>query len=624
MVHFLPKEMSSKIDRHTEILLDHFIERYSLKDEMPSVQFELFATHLAAFRHSGETLDIEECVFGSGGDNGIDAIIILADGNLISDEDDLSDALSNKQGNQVEIIFIQAEKSKSYDQHKFTNFLIGVSEFLNDSLPVSAGTEIKHFLYLWKQLTERSETLLRDEIKCSCYYITGSSDDQPPEFNGRAEKFQKDLQKDSPVTLNICALGGPWIHETEKAIKTQVKKQIKYWEKVALPNDETNPDDFESSLFIISGSELVSMLESPAGNITASLFIDNVRAYLSSSNSVNKELEQTLENERERKWFAVMNNGITVLAANFKANESVRKVSIENFQIINGCQTCHSIFSKRNSLDGVFVLMKVIKTTNTLLSHSIIRGSNRQTPISNFDLIGQSALLEKLEARLNGLSTSGIHILYERRVGQHRNSAHKNAMKLNTRDLAVYFQAFVKRKPEMARRLNEVNVQCANGRIFNQNDDIDVYVATALAAAWAEKVRKSFSQFKVRKSATYLIVAAMSHILFHTEPRCTNLSKKDRQNLEAVVEILSTQHHAKLVADTAVEIVADILQKKSEEEGSEQRDFARSAEAMNKVIAAITVSKAVQHVRTDLSCGIGPPRPLILSRKSRIRGTDSK
>jgi hypothetical protein len=50
-----------------------------------------------------------------------------------------------------------------------------------------------------------------------------------------------------------------------------------------------------------------------------------------------------------------MNNGVTIIARDLR--RTAQKFFIEDYQIVNGCQTSHVLFEQRGSMsDGVFKL----------------------------------------------------------------------------------------------------------------------------------------------------------------------------------------------------------------------------------------------------------------------------
>jgi len=67
-----------------------------------------------------------------------------------------------------------------------------------------------------------------------------------------------------------------------------------------------------------------------------SIFYENVRDW-QEYNSVNSEIKGSLESEPQKARFALMNNGVTIIAKTLRATGN--RFHIEDFQIVNGCQS---------------------------------------------------------------------------------------------------------------------------------------------------------------------------------------------------------------------------------------------------------------------------------------------
>ena len=58
-----------------------------------------------------------------------------------------------------------------------------------------------------------------------------------------------------------------------------------------------------------------------------------------------------------------MNNGITIIARSLKVSGD--RFSIENYSIVNGCQTSHVLYEQRREIDeSVMVPVRLIGTLN--------------------------------------------------------------------------------------------------------------------------------------------------------------------------------------------------------------------------------------------------------------------
>ena len=110
------------------------------------------------------------------------------------------------------------------------------------------------------------------------------------------------------------------------------------------------------------------------------LFFDNVRDW-QGFNDVNTQIKETLESST-RNRFVLMNNGITVIAATVQPTGD--KFYIEDYQIVNGCQTSHVLYASRNALDdNVTIPIRLISTQDENVTNAIVKANNWQTDVKN-------------------------------------------------------------------------------------------------------------------------------------------------------------------------------------------------------------------------------------------------
>ena len=108
----------------------------------------------------------------------------------------------------------------------------------------------------------------------------------------------------------------------------------------------------EAYLGYIPADAYLSIIRSDDGEIARGIFESNLRDF-QNYNSVNKSIKATLESDYKSR-FVLMNNGITIITRVLKRLKSNR-FYIEDFQIVNGCQTSNVLFDKSGSLSGVSV-----------------------------------------------------------------------------------------------------------------------------------------------------------------------------------------------------------------------------------------------------------------------------
>lgn len=155
-------------------------------------------------------------------------------------------------------------------------------------------------------------------------------------------------------------------------------------------------------------------------NIEMNVLYENVRGYILKS-KYNSNILNTLKNEPSKFYF--YNNGLTIVADNISAervNSNKKwKLTIENFQVINGGQTLRTIhkFAKENidninKLSDASVQLRIIKVNDDDFKSRISEYTNSQNAISLIDLKSMRKEQIDLEDYL-----SAANILYIRKSG---------------------------------------------------------------------------------------------------------------------------------------------------------------------------------------------------------------
>jgi len=143
----------------------------------------------------------------------------------------------------------------------------------------------------------------------------------------------------------------------------------------------------------------------------------NIRRYLGlKANRVNEDIRQTLESP-ERCDFYFYNNGITLTCDKFSYNalqEGDYHVKVENLQIINGGQTCMTIFHATSQADllpeptEAYVLLRLyqLPSDNEELVQKITFATNSQNPVDLRDLRANDEVQRRLEMDISQVGFS--------------------------------------------------------------------------------------------------------------------------------------------------------------------------------------------------------------------------
>src|ERR1043166_107145 len=127
------------MDKVTESLLAEFSREHGIENLPETKRFEHFAAFVMVRGEHSESFDTHDVVVGDddttygGGDTGIDAIAIIANGVLVTDLDELDELIERAGYLDITFIFVQSETSAHFEGEKIGTFGAGVVDFFRDT-----------------------------------------------------------------------------------------------------------------------------------------------------------------------------------------------------------------------------------------------------------------------------------------------------------------------------------------------------------------------------------------------------------------------------------------------------------------------------------------------------------
>jgi len=171
--------------------------------------------------------------------------------------------------------------------------------------------------------------------------------------------------------------------------------------------------DTEHSAVIapVKASELVTM----DGIANQAVFAFNVRGPLGQT-QVNRDISQSIGDQTKHKLFPLFHNGITVVAERVTASND--SVDVENYFVVNGCQSLNSLFkNRRNLTDDLRILTKFIQAPPASpLAEMITRFSNNQNGVKARDFKSNNQIQIRLQNEFK--AKYGASYFYEIKRGE--------------------------------------------------------------------------------------------------------------------------------------------------------------------------------------------------------------
>ena len=315
------------------------------------------------------------------------------------------------------------------------------------------------------------------------------------------------------------------------------------------------------------------LITDESGGIISSLFYDNVRDW-QGYNSVNEKIAETLKSDR-RGRFILMNNGVTIIARNLVATNT--RFRIEDYQVVNGCQTSHVLFYQQDDLDDtVLIPVRIIHTQDENVIEPIIEATNRQTEVKQEQFAAITAFAKQLEEFFATFPPE-IKLYYERRACQYYRSQIEKTRIVSQQNLVRAFASMFLGEPHRTIRSYKSLSERIGADIFAESHKLEPYFAAALGLYKLEFLFRNQRIDTRFRQARFQMLLTM-RLLVDSSPLPQMNSKS--------IEKLSNKLIDKLSDSAAAE---ELVQKAAEEvEKAAEGDFARDTLHSNPLTEKIT------------------------------------
>jgi AIPR protein len=232
-------------------------------------------------------------------------------------------------------------------------------------------------------------------------------------------------------------------------------------------------------LGFLDAPTFLSIIQDEDGDIIKSIFYDNVRDWQGDSpGHVNAEISKTIRSDHKDR-FVLMNNGVTIIARSLQVTG--HKCNIEDFQIVNGCQTSHVLVGSEDAIDGtVMIPLRLISTQDESVIESIIRATNRQTEVKKEQFFAVTEVAKQLERFFQAFQEE-YRLFYERRSRQYDSQQVEKTRVVVPQNIIRAFAAmFLAEHHRTARSYKLLDAQVGT-RIFAEGHKLDPYYTSAFA-----------------------------------------------------------------------------------------------------------------------------------------------
>lgn len=460
------------MDRIVQSYIDDFLKSQQIDEKDSSKQFEMFSSYCAVAQQYTEVFDLNDILTGAGGDCGIDGIAIIANGTIISSKEEVDDLIElNKGLSDMLFVFIQSKTSSGFSSGEMGTFGAGVVDFFSETPQFVRNQFIQEKSDLINYIFSKA-VHFKSKPCCFLYYVTTGKwvDDQ--NCVARKNMIIHDLEElDLFKEVQFIPVDVKLIQKYYRNTIDVIETEIDFSQKVLLPDI---PKIKQSYLGYVDYEEYLKLIVGDNGEIRKNVFYDNVRDY-QGDNEVNIEIAETIKSASNK--FILLNNGVTIICK--KLTNLRNKFTLTDYQIVNGCQTSHVLYYNKEFINGnLQIPIKLIETLDEDTVNNIIKATNRQTQVTNEQLIALNEFHRQLEAFYQTFSGTQ-KLYYERRSKQYNYMTEVEKVRIVTISTqikaaaAMFFD-----KPHLASRYYGRLLKSVDG-IFNEEHKLSPYYTCA-------------------------------------------------------------------------------------------------------------------------------------------------
>jgi len=571
------------MDRVTESLLAGFSTENGIEALEEPKRFE----HLTAFsmirRHYSRSFSTDDVVLGGGGDTGIDALGIIINNVLVTDVDGVREVAEHNGYLEPVFVFVQAERSSSFDGSKIGNFGFGVVDFFSKNPKLPRGKDISALAEITDAILGQYAHILRPS-RCYLYYVTTGQWVGDEHLIGRRDGVVQDINSLSIFErIEMTCVGAAELHSIYRKTKAPVSRQFLFDRRVEIPATQ---GVIQSAIGYLPFSEFKKLLMDDAGvEMLTSIFEDNIRDW-QGYKAVNSEIRDTLLSEHRTK-FVLMNNGITIITRGLTRVGDV--FTVTDYQVVNGCQSSNVLFEQRNAVDdSVQVPVRLIHTEDDSIKNLITMATNRQTDIKPDQFASSKEFARGLEMFFSTFPDEH-RLYYERRDGQYDRGPEPKLRVIDTPTILRSYASIFREVPHAVTRSYRSIRDEIGDAIFSNGDKQLAYYYAAFSWFVLETLFRNRTLDASFKSARYHLLMAI-HLIVNNDRAPHRNSKQIEQRSEEMLEHLWDAEKAEALFKQAAEIVLEVTG------GNLDRDHVRTEAITDAIIAKLRPQRQAEPV----------------------------
>ncbi|WP_205894273.1 AIPR family protein, partial [Pseudomonas gregormendelii] len=353
-----------------------------------------------------------------------------------------------------------------------------ILRFLNEDPYLATDTIQINARNVFDECIRNVPKIRNGKPRLTARFITTGNYLAPKEFINAITAFEKQISDLGYFSeADIKCFGRNELTELWVSTYSGITAQLPLFGSAPLP---TIAGIEEAYLVVARAVDVVAnLLVAEDGSLRTQVFEENVRAYLGGDNIVNQSIAETLNSSVTSTRFPVLNNGITIVSPDIRLQGNV--LHLENFQIVNGCQTSNILYENRGQYDDrVMVTLKVIETSSEDVFSELVRATNSQSKVDETQFLTLRPIIKRVEQLFNSFEGQDGRLYFERREKQYFGKEVPAIRTFNINTVAKCVASMFCHRPDLAYRYPKKMYESLSGVMFDEENKEVIFYASCL------------------------------------------------------------------------------------------------------------------------------------------------
>jgi len=568
------------MDVVTQSLLKEFAESQKIDSLAQPDQFEAFINYIVVSDIYPEEFDFNIVSTGQG-EFGIDGIAIIVNDAIVDDEEQLDDIIAHNPVLQIQFLFMQAKTSSSFDSGDLSKFFQAVLDFFKEKASFQQNQRVLELQRIKNRLYDSAAKFVRGLPKIALYYATTGTWTDDKNLCAIRDGF---LAQTSGLHMfaatSFHPLDATKVQKLYFQTKNAFRVSITFGQNLSLPEI---PNVRESYIGLLPISEYLKMITDDDGNVRRRLFFDNIRDFQGDT-PVNKSIAGTLLSETSIE-FPLRNNGVTIVTR--KLQRVGPQFTLEDFQIVNGCQTSHVIAANSAAENqAIMIPIKIVSTEDEEVTRQVIIASNQQNKVDQESFWALDPIHKSIEIYFES-KVGDQRLYYERRPGQFNTIAGIEKVRIVTKDLLLkmYASVFLEQPNQVGRYYKDLTPLIGK-EIFSPDHEVHSYYTAAYIAYRLEFMFRNRRMDTEWKPFRFQLAMA-ARLILERDLKLDPKKKRSQTYCAAIDAVMSDPDEAQAVFEKGTKAITKAIAELTDQGAELDRRTAKMRDMKDKLRALI-------------------------------------